>query len=247
MRLNPEGRTFLREDYFENEASFRVSSGTRPKCATGAAQFRRLRQAFSKLVLTVGLKQSVNAALALALCLSACKQHDPDHERRAAVTTTLTQLQSCLRPRTETTQAQLAIVEITRLPQEMSVRLVAYATDKPVEFYLPVYLMSRGRWLISERERAFLLDEYCQEFRMRDRKSTNGAPLPLDGKVVLPPGTAFEFKLSFARMPEETRLGALVYGARVLPFSLLEGKPDGTPVSPTPALPLDSASPRSLP
>jgi hypothetical protein len=172
----------------------------------------------------------------LALSLAACSQREPDRERQAAVTATLTNLQTCLRGRSETTAAQLAIVEISRQPQETSVRLVAYATaDKPVEFYLPVYLMSRGRWLINERERAFLLDEHCREFRLRDRKSTTGNPLPLDGKIVLQPGAAFEFKLSFARLPDEINLGALIYGARVIPFSLLpatsppDQKPEASP------------------
>lgn len=189
--------------------------------------------------------------LPFILVFSGCNKRDLDRERQAAVTETLTRVQSCLRQRTETSEAELAIVEITRQPQEISVRLVAYAKDKPVDFYLPVYLMSRGRWLINERERAFLLDEYCREFRLRDRKSVNGKPLPLDGKVVLPPNAAFEFKLSFARLPDETKLGALIYGARVIPFTLLptpasmeksesnvrEASP--APVSPTPA----SASP----
>jgi hypothetical protein len=189
----------------------------------------------------------------LALCLLSCNKPDPDSLRRAAVTTTINQLQACLRPRTETTQAQLALVSITRTPQAISARLVAYATDKTVDFYLPVYLMSRGRWLINERERAFLLDEHCREFRLQDRKSTNGKPLPLDGKVVLPPGAAFEFNLSFARLPEETHLGALVYGAKVIPFSILplptmaEKQADTKPASTTPGPLTASPAPRLAP
>ena len=177
------------------------------------------------------------------LALPGCNKRDLDRERQTAVTETLAKLQTCLRQRTETSEAELAIVSISRQPQEISVRLVAYAKDKPVEFYLPVYLMSRGRWLINERERAFLLDEYCHEFRLRDRKSTNGKPLPLDGKVLLQPGAAFEFDLSFARLPEDTNLGALIYGAKVLPFSLLSpvasiaSAPEAGPApgAPTPA------------
>jgi len=187
------------------------------------------RQTFSRRLSIVCL------GLFFTLALSGCHKRDLDRERQTAVTETLTKLQACLRQRTETSEAELAIVEIRRLPQEISVRLVAYAKDKPVEFYLPVYLMSRGRWLINERERAFLLDEYCREFRMRDRKSTNGKPLPLDGKVMLQPGAAFEFNLSFARLPEETNLGVLIYGAKVLPFSLATSAPAASTLETSPA------------
>ncbi len=160
-------------------------------------------------------------ALLLALALTACARPDPEAARQAAVMATAARLQGCLKQTTPNAAPQLAIAEITRQPQATSVRLVALAGKEAVEFYMPVYLLSRGRWLINERERAYLLDENCREYKLQDRKTLDGQPFPPTGKVSLKPGEAFAFKLSFQVLPAETRLGALVYGAKALPFALL--------------------------
>ena len=159
--------------------------------------------------------------LLVVLLAGSCNRSDPEAERHAAVKTTLDKLSQCVPTATANDKLKFAIAEITRQPSETSVRLVAYATNEPVDFYLPVYLMSRGRWLIQEQARAYLLDESCREYKLKDRKSIDGQPLPLDGKRSLKPGEAFEVKLSFPRLSEETRLGALIYGSTVIPFSLL--------------------------
>lgn len=157
----------------------------------------------------------------IMLGLASCRQNDPEAERRAAVKATLERLSQCAPKTSDNAKLKLAIAEITSQPLETSVRLIAYATTEPVEFYLPIYLMSRGRWTINETERAYLLDENCREYKLKDRKLTNAQSPPPAGKLSLKPGEAFEFKLSFPRLPEETRLGALVYGSTVIPFSLL--------------------------
>ncbi len=160
-------------------------------------------------------------AVLLGLSLTACARPDPEAARQAAVLATTARLQGCLKQATPNTASQLAIAEITRQPQETSVRLVVLAGKEAVEFYLPVYLLSRGRWLINERERAYLLDENCREYKLQDRKTLDGQPFPPAGKVSLKPGEAFAFNLSFQVLPAEMRLGALVYGANALPFALL--------------------------
>jgi hypothetical protein len=162
--------------------------------------------------------------LLIALLAGSCNRNDPEAERRAAVRATLDKLSQCAPATTNNDKLKLAIAEIMRQPSETSVRLVAYATSEQVDFHLPVYLMSRGRWLINEQGRAYLLDESCREYKLKDRKSTDGQPLPLDGKRSLKPGEAVEFRLSFPRLPDETRLGMLVYGSTVIPFSLLPAR-----------------------
>ena len=157
----------------------------------------------------------------LLLSLPACTRQNPEAARQAAVIATLARLQGCLKPAASNNSLQLAIAEITRQPQGTSVQLVALAGKEAVEFYLPVYLMSRGRWLINERERAYLLDENCREYRLQDRKTLDGRPFPPEGKVSLKPGETFAFKLSFQTLPAETRLGILVYGTNALPFAIL--------------------------
>jgi hypothetical protein len=107
------------------------------------------------------------------------------------------------------------------------VRLVAYAMDEAVDFYLPIYRLSAGRWLINEKGRAYLLDERCREFKLKDRKmpsiSSGEQRVPLDGRIRLNPGQAFEATLVFPRLFDQTRIGALVYDGRVLPFTLPAG------------------------
>jgi hypothetical protein len=159
--------------------------------------------------------------LLVALLLASCNRSDPEAARRAAVKATLERLSQCAPTATNNDKLKLAVAEITHQPLETSVRLVAYATSEQVDFYLPVYLMSRGRWLIHEQERAYLLDESCREYKLKDRKSIDGQPLPLEGKIVLKRGEAFEVKLSFPGLSEDARLGALIYGSTVIPFSLL--------------------------
>src|SRR6185503_15120331 len=95
--------------------------------------------------------------LFLVLLAGNCNRSDPEAEQRAAVKAALDKLSQCAPAATINDKLNLAIAEITRQPSETSVRLVAYATSEPVDFYLPVYLMSRGRWLIHEQGRAYLL------------------------------------------------------------------------------------------
>ena len=163
--------------------------------------------------------------LTLALLLNNCGRRDPLAEQRAALAAAAARLQGCLPQAPSASNAsgrpRLAVVEITRQPQQVSVQLVALAGPEAMELSLPVYLLSRGRWLINERERAYLLDESCREYKLQDRKPVDGRPLPLDGKVSLKPGEAFAFKLNFQALPAEARLGALVYGSISLPFVLL--------------------------
>jgi hypothetical protein len=108
------------------------------------------------------------------------------------------------------------------------VRLVAYAPEEAVDFYVPIYLMSAGRWSVNEKGRIYMLDEQCREFRLNESKPSpgssltfwRGARIPEGGRIRLKPGQIFETTLAFPPFPDRTRVGALVYGERVLPFAL---------------------------
>ncbi len=156
----------------------------------------------------------------VVLTISGCERRDPEAEKRAAVTDMVTKLRSCAPAAQPEGNLKLAISSVTRNTNETSVRLVAYAIDESTDFDLPVYSMSRGRWLIDEKARAYLIDEQCREYKLNDRKSSSEKPIPQDGKIRLDPGQAFEATLSFPPLPEKTRMGILVYGGRTLAFSL---------------------------
>jgi hypothetical protein len=62
---------------------------------------------------------------------------------------------------------------------------------------------------------------------LNDAKPSPGSPsdfllgekIPPDGRIRLKPGQAFEATLFFPPFPDRTRVGALIYDGRVLPFA----------------------------
>ncbi len=163
--------------------------------------------------------------VAMSFLTSGCSHRDPEAEKRAAVETTISKIRSCAPENRPDDKLRLAIADVKIEPQHTSVRLVAYALDEATDFDLPVYIMSRGRWMINDSGRAYLLDEHCSEFRLRDRRSSTGAAVPLDGRIRLNPGQAFEATLNFQRLPDQTRMGVLVYGNHTLSFMIWDPAP----------------------
>lgn len=165
--------------------------------------------------------------LMLGLMLSGgCERSDPEAARRKAAQDARARLLACLPDQASSDQVvaeavHLAIGGVELRHNATAVQLVAYTIDEEAEFHLPVYLLSRGRWLIDERGRAYLLDTDCREYKLKDRKTAGKESIPLDGRVRLKAGEAYAIWLEFPRLPERAREGVLVYGARVLPFSLL--------------------------
>ena len=147
-----------------------------------------------------------------------CAGRDPEAQRQAAVAATLAKLQSCAPEGEAEGDLKMAIASVARQANETSVRLVVYALVKPAEFDLPTYSLSRGRWLIHEEGRAYVLDEQCREYKLKERKSS--IEVPPNGQISLEAGRAFETILSFPPLPDDVRMGVLVYGRRVLPFLL---------------------------
>ena len=171
------------------------------------------------------ISPTVRMTVALVLCLwcLSCRQADLETERRAAIKLTVDNLRHCLPPAVVNQSAGLAIAAIAREreTETTTLRMVVYATTEPVEFHLPIYLLSRGRWTINEIGRAYLLDENCRERTLKGTAAVNGKTLPRDGVVKLQAGESFEFRLNFPTLPDAMQMGTLVYGSRVLPFSLL--------------------------
>jgi hypothetical protein len=190
----------------------------------GAGVKKRL---FASPSLTRSLSRSFALPFALSLCLAGCSRPDPKAEKRAAVDEFFTQARSCW-PRDGEGAAPLAVESVVSDKNATSVRLAAYARDEAVDFYLPIYRMSAGRWSINEKGSVYLLDEQCREFKLNDSKPSQssslifwgGGRIPEGGRIRLKPGQAFELTLVFPPMPDRTRVGALVYDGRVLPFAL---------------------------
>lgn len=173
------------------------------------------------------LSRSLALPLALSLCLAGCSRPVTEAEKRAAVDEFFTKARSCW-PSDGENPAPLALESVVSDKNGTSVRLAAYARAEAVDFYLPVYRMSAGRWSINEKGRVYLLDEQCREFKLNDSKPSQssssifwgGGRIPEGGRIRLKPGQVFELTLIFPSMPNRTRVGALVYDGRVLPFAL---------------------------
>jgi hypothetical protein len=156
----------------------------------------------------------------LLLLLTCCSQSNTQAERQRAIAEVFARWKSCAPDGEAEGDLKLAITSVTRQPNETSVRLAAYTLDNTADFDAPVYLLSRGRWLINEKGRAYLLDEQCREYKLKDRKSGSGKGIPVNGRIKLEAGQAFEIVLNFPQLPDEVKMGLLVYGNRVFPFSL---------------------------
>jgi hypothetical protein len=177
----------------------------------------------------VGLLVAVAASLA-----PGCSSRDIEAEKRLAVGQYFARAASCKSDESPESDLHLAVVSVTNAPNATLVRLVGYARDAEVDFDLPVYRLSAGRWLIGEKGRTYLLDERCREYKLKDRKSdsSRGLKLPLDGRLRLRPGWAFEATLVFNPLPDDTRIGSLVYDGRVLPFTIAIGGSESSVNSP---------------
>src|SRR5262245_3452688 len=128
--------------------------------------------------------------VSLSLCLAACSRPVTQAEKRAAVDEFFTQARSCW-PNDSESAATLAIESIVSEKNASRVLLIAYARDEAVDFYLPIYRLSAGRWLINEKGRAYLLDEQCREFKLNGAKPSagslsdflGGGKVPPDGRI----------------------------------------------------------------
>ncbi|MFN0107863.1 MAG: hypothetical protein ACKVZH_03345 [Blastocatellia bacterium] len=160
------------------------------------------------------------AAGMLVLVATGCSK-DPDAIRAAAVQESVAELSKCAQVSGAEPIQNMAIVSATNAPNETALKLVIYATNSLVEFPLAAYKLSAGRWLIGEKDRAYLVDEHCREFKLKDRRPPEGQKFPMDGWVRLNPGESFELTFSFYPLKNTSRFGMLVYGGRVLPFTLI--------------------------
>lgn len=128
-------------------------------------------------------------------------------------------MRACLPPRryrANDGNIRIAVVGLNRLETETKVRIVAYAGEDAGAFDLPVYYMSRGRWMINETGRAFLIDQDCRQYRLKGRSATSGLKIPQNGRIELQAGQSFESDLSFPRLAERPHILIMVYGDLIM-------------------------------
>lgn len=157
----------------------------------------------------------------VVLGLNSCRRDQSSTVERAlpTISTSPSKLSTCVPVAQPDPNISLTLVEIRNESERTAIKIVAQAVQGPADFYVPQYLMSRGRWLINEQGRAYLRDEQCREYKLKDRTPAVGK-IPDSGRVELKPSQAYELTLSFPRLLEEVKTGVLVYGNWVLPFTL---------------------------
>jgi hypothetical protein len=170
--------------------------------------------------------------VSLSFCLAGCSHTVTEAEKKAAVDEFFASARSCWPSDVADGEGgnipRLAIESVVSDGNATLVRVVAYAPDEAADFYVPIYRLSAGRWSVNEKGRVYLVDEQCRELRLNESKPSpksslifwGGGQIPEGGQIRLKPGQAFETTLSFPPFPDRTRVGALVYGGRVLPFAL---------------------------
>jgi len=141
-------------------------------------------------------------------------------ERRDTLEQAVAELRRCLPPAAEQVKNkhQLAIAAIRILPKKTAVDLVAWAGSKPAALTLPLYVQSRGRWLIEENDRVYLVDQNCRTYPLLDVEFKQPRSAP--GVIQILPYHAIEGSLFFPPPSTSFRLGALVFGHRSLPLVL---------------------------
>jgi hypothetical protein len=167
--------------------------------------------------------------LTLLLCFVGCTRRNPEAEKREALAAVRSRLRSCVPAAEPEGNVRLAVSAVERNADSLKLRLIIYTVGAvggaETDFYLPAYWMSRGRWLINERERAYLLDADCREYNLKDRRESLGPSVATNGQVKLKPGGMVETTLEFQHLAADAREAVLVYGSRILPFSLVLDAP----------------------
>jgi hypothetical protein len=105
---------------------------------------------------------------------------------------------------------QVAIQSIERPSRGTAVRIVGYTAKEEGLLHLPLYVLSRGRWLIGETQRTFLIDDLCRTYSLIDVAFPGPRIRP--GEIQLKPHQAIEGTLHFPPLSSQARWGLLVFG-----------------------------------
>lgn len=181
-----------------------------------------------KTLLLVLLAITLTAGLGVACRESTGHGPVPTPADRSAVTEPLDQaharLRGCLPQPAPLPAPPISIRSFARLAARTRVELVVWAEEQPFELQLPLYLSSRGRWLLGNDERVFLIDQECRQYGLQDVEFL--PPRLSPGTIRIPAHKAITGTLIFPPLGSRARFGALVYGQQVLRVLFPEPSPD---------------------
>ena len=133
---------------------------------------------------------------------------------------------------------RLTVRSVERTRTGTTLHINAYTTSEPGVLQLPLYTMSRGRWSIGEKGRAFLLDQECRSYPLLD--VAFAGPRFGPGQIRLAPGKSIDGTLRFPPFSSRSQMALLVYDTERIPFLV-------PPQSPSAVGPVPSSGPSQLP
>ena len=157
-------------------------------------------------------------SLVIMFAATSCSRRNAEPVKPITMEEARARLDQCAPQNAVEGDLRLAVKSVSHEPMATKVTITVAAIGEPVDFHLPVYRLSRGRWLINETGRAYLLDEECREYKLKDRKSLPGFEIPLEGRIRLKRERKFEAVLVFPRFSERSPAGMLIYDGRKLTF-----------------------------
>ncbi|MEY3282540.1 MAG: hypothetical protein RIR86_553 [Acidobacteriota bacterium] len=185
-------------------------------------------RSLGKTLMLVLLAITLTAGLGIACRESTGRGPVPIPADQTAVTEPLdqarTRLLGCLPQPAALPAPPISIRSLARLSARTRVELVVWAEEQPVELRLPLYLSSRGRWLLGDDERVFLIDQECRQYGLQDVEFLPKRISP--GTIRIAAREAITGTLIFPPLGSRARFGALVYGQRVLRVLFPEPSPD---------------------
>jgi hypothetical protein len=196
-----------------------------------AMNWSPLRQYFL-VVLTIfsGLGLSCHGATGRPLSKQAFEDQPELAAEIAGIERARARLGGCLPASGVTTKEQLSIRNVERLTNSTRIDLVVWADEQPVDLQLPLYLSSRGRWLLGDDQRVYLVDQECRQYGLHDVEFLQTRQTP--GIVRISAHQAITGTLIFPPLGPRARFGALIFGHRILRI-LLPDPPPAT-AQPTP-------------
>ena len=155
------------------------------------------------------------------ILLISCAGRDAGQPAPETIENSISRLRGCVNlsaePYAEDDQgvARLAVRSIEHLTDGTLLHLVAYAGNEPVNFALPLYSLSRGRWLLENFDRVYLVDQNCREYRLNDVDFPNRRAKP--GLILIQADHAVEGTIRFPTLNAAARFGVLIYGKQRIP------------------------------
>lgn len=156
-----------------------------------------------------GLSDRAGSAHSTSSYGSSDDQQDP-----GGLEQSISRLRGCLPTAESTSWERISISSIERLPNRTHIKLVVWAGEQSFDLQLPLYHSSRGRWLLGDQDRVYVVDQECRQYGLQDVEFLQPRQSP--GLIRIPAHQVITGTLVFPPLSTRARFGALIYGKQSL-------------------------------